>query len=134
MLNCHRRRRAAFGVRDNLSAQPERARTTRFRRPRRCRSPHGTDPSTTFRATFTAIAIRPLLGAERGGVCAKSEILKIGIFLSEIVDRTFAGVPVGQITLAKELQELACNQLPAQSSDDRIMLEVNTCMSLTNER
>jgi hypothetical protein len=36
-----------------------RARTTRLRRPRRCRSSHGINPSTAFRSTFVTIAKRP---------------------------------------------------------------------------
>jgi len=74
---------------EGLSAWPERARTTRFCRPRRCRSPHDIGPSTAFRATFTAMAIRPLLGAERGCFYAKSEFLETGIFLRTGLDRIF---------------------------------------------
>ncbi len=45
-----------------------------FIRPRRCRSPHGTDPSTTFRATSAAIARRPLC---RGGTNATIRQIRI---------------------------------------------------------
>jgi len=78
---------------EGLSAWPERARTTRFCRPRRCRSPHDIGPSTAFRTTFTAMAIRPLLGAERGSLYAKSEFRETGIFLRTGVDRIFLKGP-----------------------------------------
>jgi len=55
------------------------------------------DPSTAFRATSTAIAIRPLLGAERDEIYGKSEFRKRKIFLQPGLDRGWVRVPVGQI-------------------------------------
>ncbi len=69
-----------------------------FIRPRRCRSPHDTDPSTTFRTTSAAIARRPSRGAERKRLYGKSEFLKRQIFLRHGVDRSFARPLVGQIS------------------------------------
>jgi hypothetical protein len=55
-------------------------------------------PSTAFRATSTAIAIRPLLGAERDEIYGKSEFLKRKIFLQPGLDRDWVRAPVGQIS------------------------------------
>ena len=49
--------------------------------------------------TFTAMAIRPLLGAERGSLYAKSEFLETGIFLLTEIDRILRKLPGGQISL-----------------------------------
>jgi hypothetical protein len=69
-----------------------------FIRPRRCRSPHGTDPSTTFRATSAAIARRPLF---RGGTNATIRQIRISEKMNILragVDRSFARPLVGQIS------------------------------------
>jgi len=50
-----------------------RARTTRLRRPRRCRSSHGINPSTAFRSTF--VTTRTPLLPERNGA-SQSRFLK----------------------------------------------------------
>ena len=63
------------------------ARTTRFRRPPRCRSSTGTSASTALRATFMTIAIRP--SHRRGTGEVKHDFLKNErcLFLREGLER-----------------------------------------------
>ena len=81
---------------ESLSAWPERARTTRFCRPRRCRSPHDTSPSTAFRTTFTAMAIRPLLGAERALYTPNPNFGKEEYFCAQGLTGFSASCPAGK--------------------------------------
>jgi hypothetical protein len=96
MLVCHRRLRLRLWSTPNTWRQRRGARTTQFRRPRRCRSSHGIFASTAFRPTFVTTHT-PLSSARNG--YGESKILKIRIFSQRRIDRIFARTPVGQISL-----------------------------------
>jgi hypothetical protein len=65
-VDCHRCPRDALGIIANLSASLWGARTTRFRRPRRCRTFDSINPSTAFRTTFVTTRTPLVPVAERG--------------------------------------------------------------------
>src|SRR5581483_8350825 len=87
-----------------------------FIRPRRCRSPHDTGPSTTFRTTSAAIARRPLRGRNGGDYTANQKFWKLEYFCARGLTGFLSACLSGKSVAPHEPSDMRRSRISLRSS------------------